>query len=142
MTLGWAARGLFWFPSPSVAFFLLLLFLLLILLSPPPCQAHMINVEKLRQFWRRIVECDGVAGAIEQDDRATIPQVPRHIDGAIDFLWMSVERFRPSLGGPIVIHRRDPAVRPGRRQTRPVELGEMQRSRRGAGRQRHDVPRR
>src|ERR1035441_4340485 len=116
MTLGWAARGLFWFPSPSVAFFLLL-FLLLILLSPRRCQAHMIDVEKLRQFWQRIVECYGVAGAIEQNDRATIPQIPRHIDDAIDFLWMRVERFRPSLGGPIVIHRRDPVVRPGRRQT-------------------------
>ena len=107
----------------------------------------MISIEKLRQLWmmqqrQRIVECYGVAGAIEQDDRATIPQVPRHIDDAIDFLRMRVERFRPSLGGPIVIHRRDPVVRPGRRQTRPIELCEMQRSRRGAGRQRHDVPRR
>lgn len=84
----------------------------------------MISVEKLRQFWmmqqrQRIVECYGVAGAIEQDNRPVIPQVPRHIDDAIDCLLMRVERFRPSLGGPIVIHRRDPVVRPGRRQTRP-----------------------
>src|ERR1017187_3904428 len=64
----------------SVAFrslFFFFLFLLLILPSPRRRHAHMISIEKLRQLWmmqqrQRIVECYGVAGAIEQDDPAVI----------------------------------------------------------------------